>query len=110
LNPRYYTDKKKIIDCLEEAAKRIEEAITILQANGTNTLSQLIISLCNLCQLSIQKNKMDRFAEYFQTIIRLRKTHNLYEDISSPVQSNIIGDAIQKTGNYQEAIRFIIWP
>ncbi|RFS16851.1 NB-ARC domain-containing protein [Emticicia sp. C21] len=92
-------------DELLEATKRFEDAITILQSQGTGILPKLITSLCNLCLLFIQQRRMKRFNECFQTIMSLRKKHNLYDDVSMPIQSQVLGEAYQKIGNYPEAIK-----
>lgn len=91
---------------LSEGVKRLEDAIAILQSGHTNVLPQLIISLCNLCLLSIQQKNMERFSEYFQTIMSLREKYHLYDDVSLPIQSQVLGEANQEAGNYPEAIKF----
>lgn len=91
---------------LSEGIKRFESAIAILQPDRIDILPKLIISLCNLCQLLIKQKKMKRFNECFQTIINLRKKYNLYDDISMPIQSQVLGDAYHEIGNYPEAIKF----
>ena len=91
---------------ISEASKRIENAIAILQSNAPNYLSPLIISYCNLCQLFIRQKKTERFRECFQTILDLREKYHLYDDVSIPIQAQILGAAYQEIGNYPEAIRF----
>lgn len=91
---------------LSEASKRLEDAVTILQTHDKNFLSQLIISHCNLCKLLIEQRKIERFTECFQNIMTLRRNHNLHDDVSLPIQSEVLGIAYQEAGNYTEAIKF----
>lgn len=77
----------------------------ILKLLDKKALPQLFISLCNLCHLFIQQKNISRFTECFQTLQELRNQHNLWNDASVPVQSQILGLANYEFGNYPEAIR-----
>ncbi len=90
----------------KEAAVEFEKSIEILESSDKKVLPQLLISLCNLCQLFIKQKKMIRFSECFQTIQDLREKHNIWNDISMPVQSLTLGLANLENHNYPKAVEF----
>lgn len=89
----------------KQALAKFEKSISILQSLDERVLPQLFISLCNLCSLFIQKKDLKHFKECFDTIQDLRKKHNIWNDISAPIQSQILGSFNYELGNFPEAIK-----
>jgi hypothetical protein len=89
----------------EQASPQFERAISILQSLDERVLPQLFISLCNLCSLFIQAKDLKRFNDCFDIIQDLRAKHNMWNDISVPIQSQILGSFNYEMGNFPEAIK-----
>lgn len=81
-----------------------EKAVSILSLYQ-KILPKLFISICNLCHLFIQKKEFDRFQECFENLMDLRKKHNIYDDVSMPIQSQLLALAYYEACNFPEAIK-----
>ncbi len=91
----------------DQAIVQFEKAISILQTLDERTLSHSIISLCNLCIIFTKKRDINSFKKCFNTINELREKHNLWNDVSIPVQSSVLAWAYSENGNFQEAINLL---
>lgn len=88
-----------------EAIPYFEQAANILEVQGDKAGSQLLISLCNLCLLSVELGDSEGIKECFGRIREIRKKYKLWSDVSMPVQANVLGKASENIGDYQAAIK-----
>jgi tetratricopeptide (TPR) repeat protein len=91
---------------LTDAFTQFEKAISILKSLDAKALPQLLTSLCNLCHLFVQQKDISRFKECFDTMQDIRTKHNVWNDVSLPIQSHVLGVANQELGDFSKAIGF----
>jgi tetratricopeptide (TPR) repeat protein len=89
---------------LEKAISLFDKASVVMAAQSEKAIPQLLISLSNLCHLFVKRGEMEHFHECFDKIREIREKHKLYNDISLPIQTGVLGIAYKKYGNLERAM------
>lgn len=82
-----------------------EKSIDILSTEDSSTIPHLLISICNMSSLLLKLGDFPLFFQYFKKIEELRQKYNLLDDVSLPIQTEILATAYCELGNFDKAIK-----
>ncbi|MBW4888904.1 hypothetical protein KXQ82_04230 [Mucilaginibacter sp. HMF5004] len=88
----------------DEAIFFFEKAIAVMKHHEAKLNTQLITALCNLAQLFVVKNDLAKFKVHFDEAQAIRKRQDASDDVSLPMQSNVMGNANLSIKNFRAAI------